>query len=131
MGGRKPLPTLVKIATGNRGHQALPRGEPMPEGPPVMPTWLQGGRELELWADLVRMCFWLKEPDSHKMAAWAHLTAKMEDRKYREAQSMTEFGKWMMLGSELGLDPISRARMGMVKRGTAKEDPARKYFSAA
>jgi hypothetical protein len=102
----------------------------MPEGQPVMPRWVEG-RAVELWADLVRMCFWLREPDSYKMALWADLTAKIEDQTYRDKLSMSELGKWMNLGSELGLDPISRARMGMVKRGQAKEDPANKYFRAS
>jgi len=122
------LPTMVKIATGNRGHQALPRGEPMPEGPPALPPGLEG-RQLELWHDLVRMCFWLREPDSHKMAAWCKLQADFEPnwRKW----PATTWAVWRVLGGELGLDPSSRARMGMVKRGQKAETTADKFFRAA
>jgi hypothetical protein len=100
----------------------------MPEGVPVMPPWLEG-EEIKLWDDLVRMCFWLKEPDSAKMAAWCKLQADFPF-KWREWTGQT-WNQWRSLGGELGLDPASRARMGMVKRGTKAEDPAAKYFKAA
>jgi hypothetical protein len=117
----------VKLATGNRGRQPLPVGEPMPEGDPVMPTYL-AGREVQLWADLVRVAFWLREPDSYKMAAWCRLQADFADH-WREWLPGT-WHQWRTLGCELGLDPASRAKIGMVprKRPEAKADPANKYF---
>lgn len=122
------LPTLLKQATGNRGHHPLPKGEPMPEGPPVRPDGLEG-KELELWDDLVRMCFWLKEPDSAKMAAWCKLQADfMPNWRKWSGQTWTI---WRVLGGELGLDPSARARMGMVKRGQKADTVADKFFRAA
>ena len=129
MRGNPPVPTLVKLATGNRGNHPLPKGEPMPEGNPVKPDWLAGEVEGRLWDDLVRMCFWLKEPDSYKMGAWCRLQADFAT-SWRTWPAAT-WNLWRMLGSELGLDPSARAQMGMVKRGTAKEDPAKKYFNVA
>jgi hypothetical protein len=129
MRGRKALPTLVKLATGNRGNQVLPKGEPMPEGLMVKPDWLVGEDELRLWADLVRMCFWLREPDSPKAAAWCVLQAEFPTQ-WRTWEA-ARWQVWRTLGCELGLDPSSRARMGMVKRGTKAEDPAKKYFNVA
>jgi hypothetical protein len=126
---QRVVPTMVKIATGNRGHQALPRGEPMPEGPPVMPDGLEG-KEVELWNDLVRICFWLKEPDSYKMAAWCRLQADFMTKNWRK-WSASNWQIWRVLGGELGLDPSSRARMGMVKRGQKAETTADKFFRAA
>lgn len=123
--GRPPIPTELKIATGNRGRQALPQGEPTPDGPPIMPDWLEGD-EVKLWKDLARMCFWLKEPDSPKMAAWCKLQADFPEN-WRKWSGST-WNQWRVLGGELGLDPSARARMGMVKRGTKTEDPAAKYF---
>ena len=130
MRGNPPVPTLVKIATGNRGRQALPKGEPMPEGDPVMPSWVEG-RAAELWVELTGMCFWLKRPDSYKLALWCMRTAQLEDPLIRQTWTNVERTEWRAMGSELGLDPISRARMGMVKRGTKAEDPAKKYFNVA
>lgn len=128
MAGRKPLPTLVKIATGNRGRQAMPVGEPIAEGPPVMPVWLEG-RQVQLWADLCRMCHWLREPDSAKMGAWCRLQADFET-EWRKWQPQT-WTLWRVLGSELGLDPAARAKMGMVKRGQKAETVADKFFRVA
>jgi hypothetical protein len=122
------MPTELKIATGNRGRQALPVGEPIPEGVPVMPPGLEG-REVELWGELVAMCFWLKRPDSYKMGAWCKLQADFEAGWLKWTPGI--WNQWRSLGGELGLDPSARARMGMVKRGTKAEDPAAKYFKAA
>src|SRR4051812_33013691 len=99
MRGRSPVPTELKIATGNRGRQALPRDEPKPEGTPALPTWLEG-REVELWDDLVRMGFWLREPDSAKMAAWCRLQADFE-HNWRKWTGQT-WNQWRIIGSELG-----------------------------
>jgi phage terminase small subunit len=121
---------LVKLATGNRGHHPLPKNEPMPDGDPVMPAWLNG-RAVELWVELTRICFWLKQPDSYKLALWCERTAQLEDPMIRGAWTNIDRTEWRQMGSELGLDPISRARMGMVKRGTKAEDPAKKYFNVA
>ena len=104
MRGRKALPTLVKMATGNRGRQALPVGEPMPEGLPVKPDWLVGEEECRLWADLVRMGFWLKEPDSLKMAGWCVLQAEFPTQW--RTWTAQRWQIWRTLGSELGLGPV-------------------------
>lgn len=124
----KAVPTLVKVATGNRGRQALPVGEPMPDGALIKPSYLEG-HELELWDEMAAMCFWLKAPDSPKLAAWCRLQADFETEWRKWSAPM--WSQWRVLGSELGLDPSSRARMGMVKRGTKAEDPAAKYFTRA
>jgi phage terminase small subunit len=125
--GQKPTATVIKLATGNRGKRALPVGEPMLEDPPVMPKWLKG-RGAELWRDIVRIAFWLREPDSYKLAAWCDRQAEFEKPSKRAAWRAADRREHRSLGSELGLDPTSRARMGMV-RHEKKKAGAGQFFT--
>jgi phage terminase small subunit len=99
----------------------------MPENPPVKPKWLTG-RGAALWEDLVRMAFWLREPDSFKLAAWCDRQAEFEKPECRAEWTASDRREHRALGSELGLDPSSRARMGMV-RHAKKATGAGQFFT--
>jgi phage terminase small subunit len=125
--GQRPTATLIKLATGNPGKRPLPRDEPMSEDPPVKPEWLKG-RGAELWDYLVRIAFWLREPDSFKLAAWCERQADFEKSKRRAEWTVADRREHRSLGSELGLDPSSRARIGMV-RNVKKATGAGQFFT--
>lgn len=126
-GGQRPTPTLIKLARGNPGKRPLPEGEPMPEDPPAMPNWLDG-RGAQLWDELVRIAFWLRAPDSYKAAMWCWRQAEFEKPECRVEWTAADLREHRSLGSELGLDPSSRARIGMA-RNAKKATGAGQFFT--
>lgn len=131
--GRKPKPTHLKLVEGNPGHRALPEDEPTVSGGPVRPKWLKG-RPSGLWDEVLAFAYWLTIADSYKLAAWCDRQADFE--KNRKAWTAADRREHRSLGSELGLDPSSRARMGNDLRGagsgkeTKPKDVAAKYFNS-
>jgi phage terminase small subunit len=130
--GRKPKPTHLKLVEGNPGHRALPEDEPTVSGDPVRPKWLKG-RPSALWDEVLAFAYWLTVADSYKLAAWCDRQADFE--KSRKDWTAADRREHRSLGSELGLDPSSRARMGNDLRGvgsgskaTKPKDVAAKYF---
>ena len=124
--GRKPTATVIRLATGNPGKRALPKHEPNPGGKPRRPKWLSG-RGAELWDEVIGFAFWLTRADGFKLGAWCDREADFEtDRKHWTAADRREHRS---AGSELGLDPGSRARLGKgVGDVKQEDDPASKYF---
>lgn len=111
----------------------MPEGEPLVEGAPVKPKWLKG-RGSQLWDEIMSFAFWLTVADSYKLAMWADRQADFEKPKSRESWTASDRREHRSLGSELGLDPSSRSRMGanlVGAKGSApkkpQEDPAKKY----
>lgn len=138
--GQRPKPAFLKLVTGNPGHREVPTTEPVVTGDPVKPTWLEG-RGAELWTEVLGFAFWLSLADSYKLAAWCDRQAEFEKPRRRQKWTASDRREHRSLGSELGLDPSSRARMalndpGARSRRTAptdtpdgkKKDPASKYL---
>jgi phage terminase small subunit len=123
--GRKPTATLIKLATGNPGRRPLPKGEPQVSGKPVKPAWLEG-RGSALWAEVMGFAYWLTLADGYKLAAWCDRQAEFE--KNREHWTAADRREHRSAGSELGLDPASRTRLGPPKVPSRKDSPASKYF---
>lgn len=132
MKGRKPTATVIKLATGNRGRRPMPVGEPMPAGAIEKPTKLRG-RVSALWDQFITRAFWLTWADGPKALMWVHLQAEFE----RAPGSMVaaRIAQLRALGSELGLDPAARARLGAQGSGRANdpatptgEDRTKRYF---
>lgn len=129
MRGRKPTATVVKLATGNRGRRPIPTGEPMPGGAIEKPDTLEGAPSV-LWDRFIARAFWLTWADGPKALMWVHLQAEFE-RGPGEMQS-ARIGQLRALGSELGLDPAARARLGAKGSSAARpadEDAADKYLA--
>lgn len=124
--GQRPTPTALRLVTGNAGHRPMPKDEPQPEGPVEKPTNLLP-EESDIWDRTIKRCFWLTWADSPKAHVWTVLQAIFE----RDPDGCTNgrITQLRLLGSELGLDPASRARVS-----TGREDPnksndvTRKYF---
>lgn len=129
-GGQRPKPTLLRVVQGNPGKRTLPEGEPMPDGAPVKPRWLRRQRAIQLWDEVLGFAFWLTVADSYKLAAWCDRQADFEMVKSRKEWTAADRREHRSLGSELGFDPTSRARMGSNTGGRQKKDIADKYFSA-
>jgi hypothetical protein len=131
--GRKPTPTHLKIVKGNPGKRALPKDEVQTGGDLVKPKYLKAKRVSELWAEIASSCWWLGDADSYKVGMWCSLQAEFE--KGPAKMVAARITQLRALGSELGLDPASRSRLGSMKgnrRGEGTEDeakdPADKYF---
>jgi hypothetical protein len=125
--GRKPTATVIRLATGNPGKRPIPAGEPVPEGEIEKPPKLKG-RAAELWDRFIARAHWLTWADGPKSMMWCHLHAEFE-RAPGKMQS-ARIAQLRALGSELGLDPASRARLGAKGDNGKPKDPAEKYFSA-
>jgi phage terminase small subunit len=124
--GPKPKPTHLKLVAGNAGRRPLPENEPDPGGKPVKPKWLKG-RGAALWDEVMQFAFWLSVADSYKLASWCDRQAEFE--RGRKTWTAADRREHRSAGSELGLDPSSRARMGAPPDGgKKKDDPAGAYF---
>lgn len=123
--GPKPKPTHLKLVEGNAGKRALPTDEPTPDGKPVKPKWLKG-RGAALWDEVLTFAFWLTVADSYKLAGWCDRQAQFE--RERKTWTAADRREHRSSGSELGLDPASRARMGKPPDGGKKNDPSSQYF---
>ena len=117
---------MIKLATGNPGRRHLPQDEPAADGRPIKPPKL-GERADALW-DRVSALPWLTEADSYKLHVWCELQAEFE-----HAPSMmiaSRIAQLRAVGSELGFDPGSRARLGKGASGGKQEETAAKYFGS-
>jgi hypothetical protein len=124
--GRRPTATIIKLATGNPGNRPLPQAGPEAAGSPLKPPKLRG-RAATLWDEVVERAPWLTVADSYKLHVWCVLQAEFERAPRQMVAAM--ISQLRSAGSELGLDPGSRARLGQVKPNGAKKDAAEKYFS--
>jgi hypothetical protein len=123
--GQRPTATVVKLATGNPGKRPLPKGEPIVTGKPIKPAKLRG-RAAELWDEICAIAFWLTAADSYKIYVWCELHAEFE----RSPRKMIagRIGQLRAAGSELGLDPTARARLGS-KTEKEQQDPTANYLA--
>ena len=124
--GQKPTATILRLQSGNPGHRPIPVGEPAPTGAVEKPAGLRG-KPAALWDKFIGRAHWLSWADSPKAMMWCHMQAEFE----RSPQKMIagRIAQLRALGSELGLDPSSRARMGGKGDDIKTADPAEKYFT--
>jgi hypothetical protein len=123
--GRKPTATVLRLITGNPGDRPIPKGEPVPDGPVERPEKLRANVG-KLWDRWIARAYWLTWADSPKALMWCHLQAEFE--KSPAEMLSARIAQLRALGSELGLDPSARQRMGTKGNGGKKKDPAAKYL---
>lgn len=123
--GQKPKPTFLKLVGGNAGKRPMPANDPMPEGAPVKPKGLRGNAS-KLWDDRIVKAFWLTWADTDKAAMWCMLQAQWYASK--GAMVAARIGQLRALGSELGFDPASRARIGGNAKPKESKDPASEFL---
>lgn len=127
IGGRRPTPTILRVITGNPGAHPIPEDEPQPDGPVERPAKMKK-TVAALWDKFIARAFWLTWADSPKALMWCHLQAEYEKSPTKMIAS--RIAQLRALGSELGLDPTARRRMGAGQsNGKQKKDPAAKYLS--
>src|ERR1700726_1304607 len=115
--GRKPTATVLRLITGSHlSDRPIPKNEPMPGGAIERPDKMSKGAA-RLWDKFVARSFWLTWADGPKALMWCYLQAEFE-RSPSKMQS-SRIAQCRALGSELGLDPGSRQRMG-TKGGSGK-----------
>ena len=122
--GRKPTATVLKLAMGNPGKRKLPQGEPVSVGAPERPRVLSGEAAI-LWDAIIARAHWLCWADGPKATVWCYLQAEFEQSP--KDMNASRIAQLRALGSELGLDPASRARLDM-SASNESLDPANKYF---
>jgi hypothetical protein len=110
MPGRKPTATVIKLATGNPGRRPLPKDEPIPVGAIRKPKGMRG-LPSDLWDEFIANMHWLSWVDGPKARLWCYLEADV--RLKPEGTTPAAVAQLRALGSELGFDPGSRARLGM------------------
>lgn len=125
--GAKPKSTHLHLVDGTHRKDRHERaGEPKPEGAVERPKSLRG-RASSLWDQFIARATWLTWADSPKAAMWCHLQAEFE--KSPTGMVASRIAQLRALGSELGLDPSSRARMGVIGSKPADpKDPHAKFF---
>lgn len=129
--GQRPKAALLKIVTGNPGHREF---APDPATGIVQsfdngfaPPRKLRKRQGELWNLYIRRAPWLTSFDVPRAHMWVELHAEFE--KAPNDMIPAKIAQLRALGSELGLDPASRARLGADQDRDDSKDPAAKYLS--
>lgn len=123
--GQRPKPTVLRLVGGNAGRRPLPANDPMPEGAPIKPKGLRGVAS-QLWDERIAKAFWLTWADSEKAELWCHLAAELKKSKGKTIAA--RIAQFRSLGSELGFDPASRARIGGNAKPKESKDPAAEFL---
>ena len=133
--GRKPKPVELHVVAGtlNTTRHREARQAPEPNRADVAKPKYLKGRAAKLWEEVTGMCWWLGDSDSYKTGMWCALQPEFERGPVK--MTAARINALRALGSELGLDPATRARLGSMK-GNRKTDggteekktPAAKYF---
>ena len=123
--GVKPKPTILKLVAGNPGKRPIPRAEARPEGSPEKPRLPPEASRL--WDARIARAFWLTWADSDKAAMWCLLQAEFYASE--GAMIAARIGQLRALGSELGFDPASRARIGPDAKTKETKDPAAEFLA--
>ena len=123
--GARPKPTVLRLIQGNAGKRRIGASDPSPQGAPVKPKAL-AGPAAKLWDERIAKAFWLTWADTDKAAMWCLLQAEFYASE--GAMIAARIGQLRALGSELGFDPSSRARLGASGANPEKQDPAAEFL---
>jgi hypothetical protein len=98
----------------------------MPEGPVHKLPEMTEAQE-RFWDSHIAPLFWLTSADSYKAYMWCTLAVRFSRRKGVISSAL--IGQLRALGSELGMDPASRRRLGTLQDdNNGKDSPDAKYF---
>ncbi len=128
--GKRPKPTTLHLIQGTGRPQRLKaRGKEATTAPisnTDKPDYLTG-RASKLWDEVVPKLYWLVNLDRFKLGQWCALQARFEQDPV--AFPIGLYAPLRLLGSELAMDPTSRARLGDKLRapGNGKRDTS-KFF---
>lgn len=131
IGGARPTPIDLRLLTGRTTKGKIPK-ESKERGAagvrvrkePLIPPARLTARQKKLWERYIDTAWWLTEHDTTKAYGWVTLQAQFnaDPTSFNAAQ----FGQLRMAGSELGFDPLARARLGLDGKNTV--DPDDEFF---
>ena len=127
--GRKPKATHLHLVEGTHRRDRHGAGDVMsePEDAIARPKGLRG-KAAQLWDQFIARAAWLTWADGPKALIWCHLQAEFE-RKPGEMVA-SRIAQLRALGSELGLEPASRARIGAGRDDADRRtDPADEFLA--
>lgn len=108
--GQKPTPNVVRLVTGRRGKLPPPSTGPARRAGPLKPPAPLEGEAAELWAKFIRPAWWLEPADAPLAWTWCQVQAEaFADPKAFTAARLAQLRQ---LAGDLGLTPVSRARLG-------------------
>jgi hypothetical protein len=128
--GRKSKSLHLKVVTGNPGGRPIVPDVAADMSPTqdnqLDPPRKLLKREVELWDSYIRTAPWLTPHDVPRAFMWVKLHAEFEKKPAEMVAS--RIAQLRALGSELGLDPASRTRIGGSGEKGETADPSEKYF---
>ena len=123
--GRRPSATVVALAQGKIDKP--PKGEPIPNGPCYKLDGMTA-QQNQMWDEHIAPLFWLTSADAYKAYMWCSLAVRF--KKKHSVISSALIGQLRALGSELGMDPASRRRLGNAEGESEKNSPEAQYFDS-
>lgn len=127
--GPKRKATALHVVDGTfkpSRHGDIQAAEPQPEGQLEKPKWLKQRQGGQIWDEIAPQLTWLTRVDSEKLAAWCKLGQAIREEDATDLPA-SYWSQWRTLGSELGLDPSGRARIGASSKPKTV-DPTSKFF---
>lgn len=117
--GAKATPASLKLLKGNPGKRPVKQSKVIIRQGALIPPFPLTETQQKIWTRYIDGAWWLTEADTPKAFAWTLLQDELGVA--RETMSVTRMTQWRTLGSELGFDPTSRARMNVAEQET--DDP--------
>lgn len=123
--GNKGKPPYLKLVTGNPGRRPI-RVNPYIEDRegPLKPPHRLAKPQASLWRRCIDSAHWLTDQDAPLAYAWVCLQAQHDDAP--DEMGAAKLCQLRLLASELGLNPSSRARMGVSTK--REHDPTDEFF---
>jgi len=119
------------LIMGNPGRRPITNFDPAMSGEPhdngLEPPVKLAKRQKQLWQTYIRPASWLTQFDVPRAFMWVELHSEFE--KAPSQMIASRIAQLRALGSELGLDPSSRSRLGGVS--DEPEDPGEQYLNNA
>lgn len=130
--GPKPKPAgYIQLVSATAPYRDV-KEDPAASAEPDFDNGLEPPRKLpkrqqELWDAYIRRATWLTEFDVPRAFMWVMMNAEFEKKPLKMVAG--RIAQLRALGSELGLDPASRTRLGgEAAKKRAPKDPAEKFF---
>lgn len=129
--GPKHKPAHLKVVTGNPGKRPIV-DDPAQSVADDFDNGLEPPKKLtkrqqDLWDSYIRRAEWLTAFDVPRAFMWVALQTEFE--RSPKGMVASRIAQLRALGSELGLEPSSRQRLGVkTQSGPKQKDPAAKYF---
>lgn len=121
--GRKPKPGSVKRLQGNPGKRSLKGAELTFRETVLAPPLELSEAEQTLWSRYIDSAWWLQEHDGPKAYLWVCL--QLQFQAAPDNMGAARIANLRAVGSELGLDPSARMRIG---GQPTQDDPADEFF---